>query len=165
MPAYLTAAAFKERTLLPVSYVEQVIAQAPTFLDLALEERSSYIDALCGKRYAVPFVEPVPNMVKRWLTALVSLDVYMKRGFNPTDDDADLFVKQFDTTITELKEAADAKDGLYQLPLKQDAAHAGQSGITKGFSRVYSEGSPFVWKRLQRERGTDEDRKGHGTKR
>jgi len=163
MSKYLTATEFTERTLLPASYVEQVAAQAPTFVDLALEERSAYIDALLGKRYAIPFQAPIPMIIKRWLTNLVSLDIYMKRGFNPTDDDAKLFEKQFDTTITELKEAADAKDGLYELPVKQTAE--GQSGITKGFSRVYSEGSPFVWKRLQRARGTQEDIDGHGTKR
>lgn len=151
-----------QRTLLPVSYVEQVMAQAPLFVDNALEDRSGYIDSLLGKRYAVPFViEPYPNVIKRWLTVLVSLDVYMKRGFNPTDDDAQLFVKQFDTSVAELKEAADAKDGLYELPLRQDVPGV---GITKGFARTYTETSPFVWKRIQREIGGGEDRSGYGTR-
>lgn len=163
MSQYLTVTEFMDRTLLPQPYVEQVIAQAPAFVLTALIDRSAYIDALCIKRYDAPFKDPYPNIVKRWLTHLVSLDVYMKRGFNPTDDDADLFVKQYDTAVQELKEAADSKDGLFELPLKQDTQ--AQSGISKGGPRSYSETSPFVWKREQREQGRTEDRNGRGTRR
>lgn len=138
------------------------MSQVPMFVDNALEDRSAYIDSLLGKRYAVPFtVEPFPSVVLRWLTVLVSLDVYMKRGFNPTDDDAQLFVKQFDTTIQELKEAANAQDGLYELPLRQDLTG---NGIVKGYARTYSESSPFVWKRIQRAIGGREDLQGYGTR-
>jgi phage gp36-like protein len=159
---YLTTSEFQSRTLLPAQYIDQVVSQAPEFVDFALTDRSGYIDSLLGKRYAVPFVEqPYPSVILRWLTVLVSLDVYMKRGFNPTDDDAQLFVKQFDTTVQELKEAANAQDGLYELPLRQDLTG---NGIVKGYARTYSETSPFVWKRIQRQIGGQEDTNGRGTR-
>lgn len=162
MSKYLSAYEFTQRTLLRAEYVQQVQSIAPGFLDFSLEDRSGYIDSLLDKRYATPFIQtPYPSIILRWLTQLTSLDVYMKRGFNPTDDDADLFVKQFDTAVQELKEAADAEKGLYQLPLRQDLS---QSGIAKGFPRTYSETSPFVWKRLQRWIGRGEDLRGRGTR-
>lgn len=162
MSQYLTVSEFQSRTLLPAQYVDQVISQAPEFVGFALADRSAYIDSVLGKRYAVPFIEqPYPSVMLRWLTVMVSLDVYMKRGFNPTDDDAQLFVKQFDTAVTELKEAANAQDGLYELPLRQDLTG---NGIVKGYARTYSETSPFVWKGIQRQIGGREDLYGRGTR-
>jgi hypothetical protein len=63
--------------------------------------------------------------------------------------------KAKDDALAWLKEAADAKDGLIDLPLRADTT---ASGISRGGPLAYTETSPYAWTDVQAETGRSEDR-------
>ena len=101
---------------------------------------------------------PVPETVLGWIVSLVSVDVMRKRGTNPQDPAIVLLVKEFDEAIAELKEAADSKDGLFDLPVNEDA----DSAVTTGGPQSYSEASPYVWTDREACEGRQQDGFGRG---
>jgi phage gp36-like protein len=162
MPQYMTVSEFRERTRLPGDFVDEVEARSPGFIDANLSDHSAYVDALLGKRYVVPFSSPYPIAVRRWLTALTSLDVWLRRGVAATDQEMEIFRSQYDTAIVELKEAANSRDGLFELPLRENTD---ATGISKQYPKTYTENSPFVWKRVQVTAGRQQDINGRGWRR
>jgi len=167
MAAYLTVEEFKMRARLPPEYVDYVETCSRGFVQLTLELESAYIDGRLSKRYAVPFDPnlPAPLCVQRWLVDLVSLQVWLRRGLDATQMDADIYVNAAEAARNDLKEAADGDKGLWDLPLRVDALTPDTvSGIRKPKVRSYSETSPFVGQRIQRTRGREEDGNGRGTR-
>jgi len=61
--------------------------------------------------------------------------------------------EQHDIAVAELKEAADSKDGLFDLPLRADTT---ATGVSKGGPRGYSEASPYTNLDRQRARRRNE---------
>ena len=59
-------------------------------------------------------------------------------------------------TYDEIKEAADGKDGLFDIPIVEDL----DSAITTGFVLGYSEQSPYTWTDVEACEGSFEDRRG-----
>jgi hypothetical protein len=112
------------------------------------------------KRYDVPFSDPPPEVVQRWLARIVTVSAYLKRGFDPTDRQGQMYVAQRDEAVKEIHEAADAEKGLFGLPLRADTT---ASGVSKGFPKGYSEQGPYVWADQQRRTGRNEDESGGGT--
>lgn len=96
---------------------------------------------------------PVPEIVLGWLTTFVTYDVYRKRGINPQDPTIELLVKDVADATSELKEAADSKDGLFDLPVSEDT----DSAVTTGGPLGYSETSPYVWSDYERSIGRAQD--------
>lgn len=160
MAAYLTLVEFKARTAMPASFIDVLETQQPGFVAQQLELESARLDARLRKRYAAPFASPVPIVVLAWLTDIVTLRCWIRRGFSPTDEEAAVYVSNATTSANEVKEAADSVEGLFDLPLRQDLT---ASGIAKGGPRSYSEQSPYVWRQQQRCTGRNEDRSGRGT--
>lgn len=160
MSGYLDLAAFKVRTLAPQGFVEELETLAPGWVAGQLEHYSRVIDARLRKRYAVPFADPAPETVKEWLARLVTLRVYLRRGVDPTDEQFDAIRQDARDVLEELKEAADAETGLFDLPLVDSADG---SAISKGGPLGYSEASPYVWADVQVSAGRDEDRAGEGS--
>lgn len=109
-----------------------------------------------GDTYQAP--TPVPSIILVWLVSMVTYDAYRKRGMNPQDPSGELIVKEYTDAITDLKEAANSKDGLFDLPSNEDA----DSAVVTGGPLGYSEQSPYVWQDLQRCAGTGEDISGTG---
>lgn len=148
MARFQTVTEFKARTILPQASVDLLEAQEPGFLQGALDDWQEEIEARLRPRYATPFAAPVPRTVLRWQTKLVTRDAYHKMGYNPSSQqDRDAIDGAAERCEAELKEAADAKDGLFDLPLRADST---ASGISRGGPRVYSEQSPYVWADNQR---------------
>jgi hypothetical protein len=85
----------------------------------------------------------VPEIVLSWLVRISTLDAYLRRGFDPSSRQDAEIVKAAEAARAEVKEAADAQDGLWDLPLRQDAP--GTSGITAGGPLGYAEASPYDW--------------------
>jgi hypothetical protein len=160
MTAYLTVSEFKVLTVMPSEFVDAIETVTPGWTAAQLALESARMDSRLSKRYAVPFVAPIPAAVQGWLSAIVTVRAYMKRGFDPTDQQALEYKAQADAAIADLKEAADSNDGLFDLPLRADTT---ATGIAKGGPRSYSETSPYVFADRQVAVGRNEDAAGGGT--
>ena len=154
MAAYLTLAEFKASSVIPSSFVSDIETVSPGWTLLQLTLESARLDARLGKRYATPFALPAPLCVQGWLAKIVTLSAWLKRGFDPTDRQGQIYVADRDGALAEIKEAADAVDGLFDLPLRADLT---ASGVTRGSPRAYSEQSPYVFTDGQSRVGIHED--------
>lgn len=157
--AYLDLTAFRARTVMPGAFVDEIEADAAGWIAQQLATWSFAIDARLRKRYTVPFVTP-PETVLAWLTNIVTLRAWLRRGFDPQDPSMPVVTADHDRALEEIKEAANGQVGLFDLPL----ADAGDpSAITKGGPRLYSEQSPYVGFSRQAREAREEDRNGEGT--
>lgn len=102
---------------------------------------------------------PVPETVLQWLTILVTWDAYQKRGRNPQDPLIEDLKLDRDRVLAEVNEAADSKDGRFDLPVSEDL----DSAVSTGGPLFYSESSPFVSADRQEREGRVEDAIGFGT--
>ena len=157
---YLTVAEFKLLSSMPEAEIDALESVAPGWLDQNLITVSGRINSQLRKRYAVPFASPHPDTVRLWLAQLVTPLAYLRLGINPLDKQQVAIEKVATTAQAEIKEAADAVEGLYDLPLRSDTD---ESGLAAPNTRVYSEASPFVAFDLQRETATFEDSGSNGT--
>jgi hypothetical protein len=96
---------------------------------------------------------PVPEVILRWLNALVTLDLYRRRGFNPQDSAGEMIVEAATQARAEVKEAADSESGLIDLPVSEDL----DSAVTTGGPLGFSSGSPYAWQDCQAARGRAQD--------
>ncbi len=137
-------------------------------VDLLEEREAGFLDATIGgvraevyaqlrKRYDVTFPSGVPDIVWRWIARIVTPEAYDKRGGNPSDATLTTIRDAATLARTQIKEAADAEAGLYDLPLLADKSG---SAITRGGPRGYAEQSPYSAKRRQVDAGRAEDRNG-----
>lgn len=152
--AYLTVAEFKIRSPLPGGDVDFLEMAYPGFLSARLEEDSAWIAARLRKRYQVElFASAPPAAVLRWLVALVTFTAWMKRGGNPSGDVSSAHKEAAEAAKTEVTEAAEAEEGLFELPPREGVQG---SGIAKGGPLSYSEASPYTWTDEQRSRARGE---------
>lgn len=103
---------------------------------------------------------PVPAIALGWCVRIVDVDVWDGRGVNANDPAIVRYVALRQEALDELKEAADSKDGLFDLP-SNDVV--GDSDVTQGGPFFFSDTSPYVWMDEQRCQGRQEDRFGTGT--
>jgi hypothetical protein len=103
--------------------------------------------------------EPVPSIVLRWLISGVAYAVWNRRGRNPQDPFVQDLKDRYAETLADLKEAADSKDGLFDLPVSEDL----DSAITTAGPQVYTETSPYAWADQELRTGVHEDSQGRGT--
>jgi Protein of unknown function (DUF1320) len=143
--SYLDIAEFTARGAMPP---EDVAALPPAFVETCLQDGSSEINSVLSKRYPVPFAAPVPRVVLRWLTAIVTPELYDRRGWNASDQQETAIRTKAERARAEMQQAADSEKGLWDLP-KADAADA--SAITKGGPFGYSEPDAYTWADVQRE--------------
>jgi hypothetical protein len=139
--AYLTPEQFFELTLVPQDRLDALQARYPRFLEAQLEGKSGVIDSLLRKRYVAPFVAPYPEPVKQWLWRMLDPIVYLKIGVDASDEQISEIIADGQRVLVELKEAADAKEGLYDLPLRADTT---TSGISKPTVLTQSDPTPYV---------------------
>ena len=161
--SYLTLLQFRARTCLPRVDIDAVEADVSGFTLTRLVANSARIDARLRKRYTVPFTntvnDPPPEVVCEWLQRMTSVDVLMKRGVDPNDPTAARVIEAAEKAEAELKEAADAAEGLFDLPLRDDED---ASDISKGGPLFYTETSPYVAFDTQRRVGIVEDETSRG---
>jgi hypothetical protein len=147
--AAVTLAEFRARTVMPGADVDDLEDQQEGWIAQQLVSIESEIIARLRKRYAVPFVEPYPEILKSWIVRVGTLRCYLRRGVDPRDMQFEAIKGDFDRALAEVKEAADAKDGLFDLPLRADTI---DTGINQGAPMVYSEADPYTWTDVQRTR-------------
>lgn len=160
MPAYLTVDAFKNLSVMPSAFVDELERREPGFVEAQLERLSAWIDTRLRKRYAAPFAAPVPAAVQGWLADLATERCYVKRGYSPQDEQSSTYASDAATARAEIQQAADAQNGLFDLPLRQDTT---ASGIVKGAPLAYTEASPYVFTDEQGRTGHAEDANGSGS--
>lgn len=155
--SYLDVAEFKVLSTAPAALVDgehipaaNVAGRAAwtSFVESRLQFWTARIDSRLRKRYATPFPLPAPNAVRGWLSILVTPDLYRKRGWDPSDEHAKDLIEASDTVLSDLEEAANAQNGLFDLPLRDDGD---ASAIEKGTPLSYSEASPYEFMDVQRE--------------
>lgn len=147
--AYLTPATYAALTIAPAVYVAQVESDHPGWLEAQLSFWSGWIDARLKKRYAAPFdADSPPPIVLGWLTRILDAELYLKRGVNANDSQHGEIVDRAALAKAEIREAADAAAGLFELPLRADTPAA--SGVTRGAPLGYTEQSPYTWPVVQR---------------
>lgn len=101
----------------------------------------------------------VPDVILKWLTQLVTFDVLERHGADANDPFVQRRQADADAAKADVLEAANSRDGLWDLPVDDDQG----SAITTGGPRFYSETSPYVGQDLLEERGRCEDLQGRGT--
>ncbi len=153
---YLTLAQFKARTLMSPSEVDYVETDSPGFTVTRIAVRTSWMHQRLRKRYglSLPFETP-PEILLGWLVDMVTWDVMRRRGLNPNDPAGQLFSDAVTQALAEIKEAADSKDGLFDIA---EAADESGSSVTTGGPLGYSEASPYTAAALQGQAGRAEDR-------
>lgn len=127
---------------MPAADVDRVEAAFPGWIAQQLADHTAYIDTRLRKRYAAPFLVPYPIAALKWLTQLVTIRVYFKRGINPDDAQFPLIQKDADTAEAEVTEAANSEIGLFDLPLRADTT---ATGVSKGGPFGSSDASPYSW--------------------
>lgn len=129
------------------------------FVTTAIDDVTDEMISRLAKRYAPPtaakpWPSPVANVLQRWAATLVTRVLYHKRGFSPaSEDDAKAIEDAADAVEAKLKEAADGKDGLFEIALADD----GKESVTMPTPGAYAEASPYTASRLQRKAGRLED--------
>lgn len=167
MSTYLTLAGFKDLTTMPGVFVDEVETLNPGWLVKQIGIQSRWIDARLRKRYEAPFNAynedpPTPLTVQGWLTSIVTMLAYLKRGVDPNDLHWPLVEKAHDTAKAEVLEAANSEDGWFELP-SRDTEDA--NAVTKTGPLSYSEAGPFVAFDIQSDVARQEDSNRRGTRR
>lgn len=160
MAGYLTVSQFKDRTIMPAGYVDAIEQVHPGWTATQLEQVSRWMDGRLGKRYATPFAEPAPEIVRQWLTRIVTYRAFLRRGVDPNDAQFGAIRDDHNAAVDELKETADGQIGNFDLPMSDAAAG---SAVKYGGPRVYSEASPYVYSDVQRETAWNEDQFRRGS--
>jgi hypothetical protein len=148
--AILELGGFRTRSIMPSEDVDWLEEHYPGFIVARIAYHEGKMNARLAKRYAVPFSSSSPpDAAVGWIVDLVTLDAYLKRGFNPSAEQDGLIPNAAETAKAEILEAANSETGLFELPLRQDAPSS--SGVSKGEPFGYSEQSPYTWTDRQRE--------------
>ena len=143
---YITEDEFASLTVMPREDVIQLKLVEPGWLTAQILSFSAMIDGRLAKRYACPFGSPYPEVVRRWVVRLVTPHALMRRGVNTLDQMYQAIQEDAARAWEEVTEAANAKDGLWELPLREtDSAN----GITRISTLGYSERDPYSWTDVQ----------------
>src|SRR5262245_42321158 len=136
MTRYLDTATFRDLTVLPAPDVDQIGALEGEWIQRQIDRVGAMLDARLAKRYAVPFGSAgvgdlradVPQIIQDWITAIVTVRCYAKRGINPSSAElwyVETVLEPSKRAIEEIKEAASSNEGLFDLPLKESQLPAG----------------------------------------
>lgn len=148
MSQYVTAEEFNRLSLMPREDIESLFATDQNWLVEQIASVSRLIDGRLSKRYASPFAQPYPEILKNWVVRIVTPRVYLRRGVSPSDEQFTVIKEDGDAAWLEVKEAADSKDGLFELPAKETDS---TNGVTRGGPLGYAEASPYTWTDVQAE--------------
>ncbi len=145
MTPYLTFATWKARSRLSSTDCDDIYAREQDKVDNSLADVTEWINSRLRKRY-VEAELPTNRTILAWCRDIVDLEVFILRGGNPSSAQDALYKERHDAAKAEILEAADAKEGKFDLPLKQDVT---ETGISKGGPLASSEASPWAWTDVQ----------------
>jgi hypothetical protein len=164
MPNYLEAepsadvnSAFVALSPFNEDQAAELEAKRPGHLMALAEALSAGVDSRLKKNFGVPFVKPYPLKVKMWVADLLTPRAFRSLGIRPTDEQQQDITDAAKLANDEIKEAADAKDNLFELPSFQGGAASLQENDA---TLCYSEQSPFTSKHRQFDLVKDNPRLG-----
>jgi hypothetical protein len=160
---YLDLATFRDDTIAAAEWIDEVEARYPGWIAKQLAIKSQWLDGRLRKRYAFPIDSanaPYPLLVTDWLARIVTEMTMRKRGIDATDEQAQQYIDDRKTAEAEVLEAANAVEGLFDLPLRADT---NAPGIVAPQVLGYSEASPYVAFDIQDAAARNEDANGTGT--
>jgi hypothetical protein len=128
------------------SYCTQLEARRPGHLMALASAISASIDTRLRKRYVVPFVAPYNIKLQLWVADLLTPRAYLSLGVRPTDEQQVSIIEAAKLADAEIKEAADATAGLFDLPLR---ANTSDTGIVEPVTLSVSEQSPYTSRHKQ----------------
>ena len=137
----------------PAAVLAEFETANPGRLEAMAEAISRVMDSYLMKRYATPFAEPVPEVVKFHGTQIMSHQLRVVIGFDPGSVQDEQIVKARDAAFAWLEQAANARDGLVELPLREPAPGKGDvSGVSRRRARAFSYPTAMGWHRGQKDR-------------
>lgn len=148
-PVYVDLPYVKAVGSMPAADVDAVVAMFPSTFDEIAKSISAIFFASLHKQYSV-FEAPYPEALRWHVAKVVVAELWKKRGYNAghaLDEEID---KDADKAWAWMREAANAKDGLVELPRRADLA--GTAGSDRGGPLAQSEASPYEWIDDQAER-------------
>lgn len=142
-----------KRTAFNQRYCSELELKSPGLILTLDEDASRYIDTRLRKRtstakpYRVPIPDDlVPRIVVRWVAHLITPECFLALGTRPTDEEQAEIIKLADRAEEQIKEAADAVNGLFDIPLL-DAG--GDSLFDQPATLCITEQSPYSWRHKQ----------------
>lgn len=142
-PVYVDLDYVKLVGSMPPADVDAVNALYPGKFVAIATALSAMAEARLHKRYATPFQEPFPEALRWHVAQLVVAELWRMRGYNPGHELDRTIEERRKEALDWLKEAADSKEGLVELPKRAD--QAGTSAIDRGGPLCESEPSPYDW--------------------
>lgn len=130
--------------------IEELETSVPGCFDAIALAVSRMFDARLSKRYLTPF-DPIPEALKYHVTQVVVYELFKKRGFNPGSTQDQTILDARTESLAWLKEAADSKDGLVDLPIRETPT-PDVSAIIQAGPISSSDDSPYSWIDVQAER-------------
>ena len=120
-------------------------------LELLIEAVCRLMDSYLFKRYATPFVDPVPEVVKFRVTQILSHQLRVIIGFDPGSQQDEQIINARTEAFEWLKDAVNSKDGLVELPLREPAdGKTDTAGVARRKARAFSYDRPIDWHRARR---------------
>lgn len=152
MAGYFDVDYLKAMGSVPDDVLDEFDAAHPDRIDEMIVAVSRLIDSYLFKRYATPFSSP-PEVVKLHGTAILSHQLRLKIGFDPGSQQDAQIVQARNDAFTWLQAAADAKEGLVELPIREpDAGKKDVAGVARRKARAFSYPNAMAWHRAQRDR-------------
>jgi phage gp36-like protein len=151
--AYVDIAYFRVMGSIPDAELDDFVDKHPGRFEAMSEAVSRLIDSYLFKRYATPFKDPVPEAVKFHAAQILSYQIRIFIGFDPSSQQDGEIVKARDEAIEWLSKAANARDGLVELPLREpEPGKQDEDGVSRRRARAFSFRSPIDWHRTMRGR-------------
>jgi hypothetical protein len=145
-PALIALDDFILLSTMPDVDVRAVESRVPGKVMTLFQLAQAQAYAILIKRYAIP-PPPVDALVKLLVDCTVP-QVYQARGWDPTNDKrADQYNEIANAAWARLKEAADGKDGLFELLLPKSSP--AQTLVSQGSPLFYAEQNPYSWQDAQ----------------
>lgn len=154
MAGYFDVNYFRMMGSVPGAVLNQFEDENPGRLLAMIEAISRLMDSHLFKRYATPFAEPVPEVVKFHGTQILSHQLRIIIGFDPGSRQDEQIVDARNAAFAWLEQAANSRDGLVELPVREpDPGKPDVSGVARRKARGFSYASAKGWHRAMKERG------------
>lgn len=152
MTAYFDKAYLRTMGTVPGAELDAFDAANPGRLDAMIIAVSRLIDSYLSKRYATPFAS-VPEVVKYHGTQILSHQLRITIGFDPGSQQDDQIVQARKDAFAWLESAANARDGLVELPLREpDPGKRDVTGVARRKARAFSYTTALDWHIAQKDR-------------